>query len=504
MVPQFNGGAYNPAIANNGNPNTVYNTAPGDGQEVPYLPNIVQPLGGGEILQPNYGMTQPEQAIKPTVTVPQMGSVAAPKPPYAESSVLAPKPRYPEGAPVVPNIKPRLPVPGQFGQSYVAPQRGMVSYGNVTMPQVTDTNADRRSPMAITLPTIAAPDGRLQGTTFGSGADYWRTRLASLSSTLPTFPLPGTNPTQPVEGGGTAPAQPIDPALRPPSETGRPAPTLVPAPGSTSNPGRSPWPDSPAYNQTPQYGNPVRSPTAPLFNNSNPLQRNNNSAGWTSQLGDMFRNGLSTVLDSLRSEATGGGAVNDNATSGWRAIGTVADTLLPGGSQLVEWLRQRQVWGPDGKPEIALQEIARMDPESATRELMRQAMDELGNVAITALEQARAGQQVSDSDRRAVDTLRAQLQAAGFPTNIEDMSRGDMANLMNRINTANQIYDRGSRVVPAGVARSVGTGWTGPTTMNRRLRNHTMAGRSGTMDAANRLEEEAVIRFQRWVDSQAR
>lgn len=195
MVPQFNGGAYNPAIANNGNPNTVYNTAPGDDQRVPYMPAFEQPLGGG--MQANYGMLQTEQAVKPLVTEP--AATPMPKPPVMPDLR---KPLVPET--VASNwAKPRVP---ELAQPAVQP-RGMVSYGNITLPQVTDTNADRRSPMAITLPEIAAPDGQLRGTAFGTGTDYWRTRLESLNSTLPQIPIPGVTQPQPG-GGGTAPTGP--------------------------------------------------------------------------------------------------------------------------------------------------------------------------------------------------------------------------------------------------------------------------------------------------------
>jgi uncharacterized membrane protein YgcG len=215
MVPKFNGGAYSPVTPNNGNPNTVYNTSPNNDQEVPYLPAFEQPLGGGEIMQPNYGMLQPGQTVKPEfgdrfagpvvaeasgTAVPQ---VATPMPKPQLGGAVAPsfaKPMVPEGSAVVPNIKPRLPVANTpAGQ---APANTVPLFNNPYS----------RSPLAITMEQPEQPSGRLdRNTMYTDALNGMLSRMQSLETTLQPIPIPGVSQPQPGGGGGTAPTGPTNP-----------------------------------------------------------------------------------------------------------------------------------------------------------------------------------------------------------------------------------------------------------------------------------------------------
>lgn len=440
MVPQFNGGAYNPVVPNNGNPNTVYNTPKPQltNEAVPYAPAFEQPLG-------QY-TPQPEQATKPAVVAPTF-------------------------APAAPQARPTS------------------TYGNVSMPRVTDTNADTRSPMAITLPTIEAPAPTLPRTQFGSGADYWQSRLSSLNSTLPSIPIPGvTNPSTPTQP--TQPTQPTTPGPGGPGSGNNGSP-IFDAPGFT--PRQNEWGDPNfSFDRNLVPVRPVSGAYAPEF--SGGFGGSSGSSGGT---GGTLSVAAMSALRSVQNLFSGPTAVersNESRGALRDGLSSAADALLaPGMGGALNWLIDRL----GGEIPVQIAEVARIDPERAVRDMAREAMMEMIGEVTSVGDMIRGGQPVSDAQRQNVDQLRAQLTAMGFPPDIQNMSPADVRSLVDRATVANMVRDPNQRVLVNNNYRSIATGSGMPRGMLERLRGHTTAnGRVGLMDAATEMEMEAVRRAE--------
>lgn len=89
--------------------------------------------------------------------------------------------------------------------------RPMADYGGFQTPQIVDSNADTRSPMAITLPTIDVPKPELRRTEFGINPDFWRQRLSESLTGLQPLPIPGIPVRPPSEGDAPVPVPPTTP-----------------------------------------------------------------------------------------------------------------------------------------------------------------------------------------------------------------------------------------------------------------------------------------------------
>lgn len=99
-----------------------------------------------------------------------------------------------------PNTVYNTSVPGEPVQPPVPQFRPMASYGGAFQtPQVIDSNADTRSPRAITLQRETAPPPTVRPTSLGVNTDFWRNRLSQSLTGLEPITIPGiTPPVQPV------------------------------------------------------------------------------------------------------------------------------------------------------------------------------------------------------------------------------------------------------------------------------------------------------------------
>lgn len=163
-----------------------------------------------------------------------------------------------------PNTVYNTSVPGEPAQPPVPQFRPMASYGwAFQTPQVIDSNADTRSPRAITLQRETAPPPTVRPTSLGVNTDFWRNRLSQSLTGLEPITIPGigggtqppTAPTTPVQ-----PTTPVIPHLPPaydlpPPGTGPNIPDIPSWPqGETAVPNTSPdfwrtWNAQQAINQ---------------------------------------------------------------------------------------------------------------------------------------------------------------------------------------------------------------------------------------------------------------
>jgi len=228
MLPQFNN-QNTPVTPNNGNPNTIYNQ--------PRKPAAFEGFSNYETIpdSPLDPVYNPTDAVTPTfvrpIKSPERYVAPGPGTPVGGAS-LEPTPmtKLPvtAGGSAAPIIKPN---PVSVGGPDTSP--GVVGPsipGEYLRPTVTQPEApvDKRTTMGQWLPRFAI-DTSSMGTQFGpsgnSSLDYWRSRLAAISSpqqtqqpeapvVVPTKPVvtpaQPSEPTQPVN-----PTNPVVPVIRP-------------------------------------------------------------------------------------------------------------------------------------------------------------------------------------------------------------------------------------------------------------------------------------------------